>query len=144
MRTLKHLWTIVAVWAVLFGTSSCRQTEQSVSGKIEIAPLLERIPIHPQAALYLIVRPAGQTQGPPLAVQRFTPPFRFPVEFKITQKDAMIPETPFDGPFELTARLSQSGSASPAMRGDFEGEAATSPVPVGSTDVLIRLSKVKE
>jgi hypothetical protein len=122
--------------------SACTKKAPTVSGKIEIASLLERIPIQPTAALYLIARPAGQTSGPPLAVKRFTPPFRFPIEFTLSAQDLMIPDTPFEGPLEINVRLSQSGSASPANKGDFEGTAQANPVQVGSKDLEVRLSKI--
>jgi hypothetical protein len=125
------------------GTPAGSQETQTISGKIELAPLLQRTPIQPSAAIYLIARSAGQVGGPPVAVKRFTPPFHFPIPFTLSKGDSMIADTPFEGPFTLTARLAQSGSATPASPGDFEGEVATGPVQLGQKDVEIRLAKVR-
>ena len=92
-----------------------------ITGKITLAPLLERTTIQPSAAIYLIARPAGQTAGPPVAVKQFLQPFHFPIEFTLSKSDAMMPNSPFQGSFDITVRLAQSGSATPASPGDFEG-----------------------
>jgi hypothetical protein len=134
---------LAALLVIFVLCCACTKKPKEISGKIEIAPLLERIPIHPSAALYLIARAAGQQGGPPLAVKRYTPPFRFPIEFTLSAQDAMMPDTPFEGSIDISARLSQSGSASPASTGDFEGDVATGPVAVGTKDVEVRLAKVK-
>jgi hypothetical protein len=114
-----------------------------IAGKIELAPLLERTPIQPSAAIYLIARPAGQAGGPPVAVKQFTQPFHFPIAFSLSKADAMMPNTPFQGAFDLTARLAQSGSAIPAASGDFEGFVESGAVQVGQKNVEVRLSKVR-
>jgi len=140
MKLRNLLFALLVIFSMC---SACTKKPKEISGKIEIAPLLERVPIQPGAALYLIARAAGQQGGPPLAVKRYTPPFRFPIEFTLSAQDAMMPDTSFEGSFDITARLAQSGSASPALEGDFEGDVPNGPVTAGSKDIEVRLSKIK-
>jgi hypothetical protein len=118
--------------------------DQMITGKISVAPLLERATIQPSAAIYLIARPAGQAGGPPMAVKQFTQPFHFPIEFTLSKADAMMPNSPFEGSFDITVRLAQSGSAIPASPGDFEGVVESGAVQVGQKNVEIRLSKIRQ
>lgn len=115
----------------------------AVTGTIELAPLLERNPISKDAVIYLIARNPGETMGPPIAVKRITQPFHFPIPFTLSKSDAMLPEAPFTGPFALTVRIAQSGSATPAQAGDLEGEVPTGPVELGKKDVTLRIAKVR-
>jgi len=115
-----------------------------ITGKISVAPLLERATIQPSAAIYLIARPAGQAGGPPTAVKQFTQPFHFPIEFTLSKADAMMPNSPFEGAFDITVRLAQSGSAIPASPGDFEGVVESGAVQAGQKNVEIRLSKIRQ
>lgn len=124
--------------------SKAPSAEETITGKIELAPLLERTPIKPSAAIYLIARPAGRENGPPVAVKRFTPPFQFPISFTLSKADAMMPNMPFQGTMDITVRLAQSGSAMPAASGDFEGIVENGPIPVGQKNIIIRLSKVRQ
>jgi hypothetical protein len=118
--------------------------DQVITGKISVAPLLERATIQPSAAIYLIARPAGQAGGPPTAVKQFTQPFHFPIEFTLSKADAMMPNSPFEGAFDITVRLAQSGSAIPASPGDFEGVVESGAVQAGQKNVEIRLSKIRQ
>lgn len=126
------------------GLPSAVLNDGVITGKISLAPLLERSTIRPSAAIYLIARPAGQTAGPPVAVKQFLQPFHFPIEFTLSKSDAMMPNTPFQGSFDITVRLAQSGSATPASPGDFEGFVESGPVQAGQKNVEVRLSKVRQ
>ena len=46
----------------------------------------------------------------PLAVKKIQSP-EYPVKFELSQKDAMMRNFKFEGPFKITARVSPSGSA---------------------------------
>jgi len=135
---------LAALSLVAFLPSCTKKKTNTISGKIEIAPLLGRLPIRQSAALYLIAHAAGDASGPPIAVKRFTPPFHFPITFTLSSQDEMIPDVPFDGPFDISVRLAQSGSATPSAKGDFEGSAEPGPVQLGSKDVEIRLARVRQ
>ena len=139
MRNL--VFTVIFALAVPACTS---KKETVVVGTIQMAVELQS-KIAPSAALYIIARPIGAQGGPPLAAQRVAQPFRFPIEFKLTQADAMAPDQPFQGEVTVTARVSQSGSASPASAGDIEGVSTPSIVEVGSGKKLaIELIQVRK
>jgi hypothetical protein len=158
MRSLLTLILLSFCSFALVGTTGCTKKSESptaasslvvsgdgiITGKISVAPLLERTTINPSAAIYLIARPAGQAGGPPTAVKQFTQPFHFPIEFTLSKADAMMPNSPFEGAFDITVRLSQSGSAIPASPGDFEGVVESGAVQAGQKNVEIRLSKIRQ
>jgi hypothetical protein len=92
-----------------------------VSGTVQIAPDLQgKAPAG--ATLFLIVRRAGSTGGPPLAVKRIESP-RFPLAFSIGPDDRMIKAMPFAGPLTISARLDADGNAMTRAPGDLQGEA---------------------
>jgi cytochrome c-type biogenesis protein CcmH len=64
----------------------------------------------------------------------------FPFSFRLSAGDAMMPGIPFEGPFDLTARLSRSGDATPHS-GDLEGAAKN--VSVGSRGVTVVVDSVR-
>jgi hypothetical protein len=109
-----------------------------ITGVIEIAPE-HTGPVPAGATLYLIVRVAGRATGAPLAVQQVPAP-TFPFEFEITERDAMIENTPLVGDLSITARLDQDGDAFSTTAGDLSGE--VSPVVAGDSGVVIRLQEV--
>jgi hypothetical protein len=123
--------------------SPVAQADSGIMGTIELAPLLERNPISKDAVIYLIARNPGETMGPPIAVKRIVQPFHFPMTFTLSKADAMLPDAPFVGPFALTVRIAQSGSATPAQKGDMEGEVPTGPVEMGRKDVVLRIAQVR-
>jgi hypothetical protein len=55
----------------------------------------------------------------------------------------MMPGGAFDGNVTLSARVSQSGSATPVRPGDIEGFPKAAFVPVGTHDVEIELDQVR-
>ncbi len=86
----------------------------AISGSVSCAPALGGCS---GAALYIIARSAGSQQI--VAVRKQEAP-RFPLRFSISGADAMTEGTAFEGPLDLTARLSLAGDAIPA-KGDVEG-----------------------
>ena len=125
------------------GLTGCTKKEKKIEGIIELSPQFQKS-LSPQAVLYVIARPIGATSGPPIAVKRFTQPFAFPIEFTLTQQDVMIPETPFEGQLAITARVAQTGSATPAQPGDVEGTAQPNPVQVGEGKFRIQLDQLRK
>ena len=91
----------------------------------------------PQDLLYVIARSSDTRQV--VAVRR-EEGVRFPFSFRLSAADAMMPGVPFTGPFDLTARLSRSGDASP-QAGDLEG--AVKGVTAGSRGVRIVVDTVR-
>lgn len=106
-------------------------------GTIRISDeLAGRIPS--RAVLFLIARTGNA--GPPTAVRRIAAP-RFPLEFTIGPDDRMIAAMPFEGPFQLTARVDVDGDATTRNPGDLQGEAAGAFAP-GDTDIEIVIDEV--
>jgi cytochrome c-type biogenesis protein CcmH len=98
----------------------------------------------PQSAvLFVIVRPAGQTGGPPLGVARVDRP-QFPLEVTVDDRNAMLPQQSLSAQEKLSfqARLSLSGEPG-ARAGDWESE----PVEIasgGADTVSLLLSRPVE
>ena len=67
--------------------------------------------------LFVIARNAASRQ---VVAVRKEEGVRFPFSFRLSSADAMMAGTPFEGPFDITARLSRSGDAIP-QAGDLEG-----------------------
>lgn len=88
-------------------------------------------------ALYVIARKAGARDI--VAVKKVDAP-QFPADFELSGADVMVQGTAFQGPLDLTARLSKSGDAIPAP-GDLEG--TTRNVAGGATGVAITLDTVR-
>jgi cytochrome c-type biogenesis protein CcmH len=109
----------------------------SVSGTVSVAPALAGR-LAPTDVLYLIARNART--GAVVAVRR-EDGVRFPFAFGLGPGDVMVQGTPFDGPFDITARLSKSGDAV-AAKGDIEGGARG--VALGAKGVAITLERVRE
>ena len=71
----------------------------------------------------------------PVAVLRIPNP-KFPLKFKMGADEAMVPGTPFKGPFAITARFSATGDAM-----DKSGPEAvvSTPVKVGTSNLKLEL-----
>ena len=107
---------------------------EGVSGTVE-APGLGTPPVG--AVLFVFVRAAGQTGGPPLAVRRMTPR-AFPLDFEIGPQDAMMARGPFPDQVTVEARL--DGDGDPLSRSPGDRSAASGPVPPGTTGIVLRLA----
>lgn len=110
--------------------AGCFEAEKKVSGTIDILPEF-KTKIGPNAALYVVARPAGQTAGPPAAVRKFAQPLIFPIQFQLLKQDSMFPENPFEGELSISVRIAQGGSATPVTAGDLEGTSTPKVVRVG-------------
>jgi len=104
---------------------------QTISGEVSIKGEV------PKGVLYIFAKKFGGKMPMPLAVKKINNP-KFPVKFELGQKDAMMKEIPFQGPFSITARISPSGSAM-----DKSGVESTTikEVELGQKDIKIILSK---
>ena len=86
--------------------------------------------------LFLFVRPAGASGGPPLAVQRIPSP-SFPLVFAIGPEDAMVASGPFPERVTVEARLDGDGNAMTDEPGDLSARSETGP---GASGVTLALS----
>lgn len=103
-----------------------------ISGTVTLGP--ETGGAAPAGTLYLIVRVSGRQGGAPLAVKQLTADF--PVAFRVTEADAMVPGTPLIGDMDIIVRLDQDGDAFSRQDGDLE--ASVGPVQVGD-DIEVAL-----
>jgi len=107
-----------------------------VRGTISVAPeLADRVPRN--GVLFVFARPLGG--GPPVAARRL-PVANLPLAFELGPDHRMMQGVPFQGPFQLVARLDTDGNATTRTPGDLQG---TSPAPVspGDTDVILVLDE---
>lgn len=107
---------------------------QTIRGTLRAAPDAAG---PPGAVLYLFVRAADVTGGPPLAVQRL-PAGSLPLEFAIGPGDAMMPGTTFPDRVVVEARLDEDGDAMTTGPGDLT--ARSEPVQPGAEGVALELS----
>jgi hypothetical protein len=112
----------------------------TIAGTISVAPEL-RGRISDGDTLFIIARKGTGGTGAPFAVQRIAAP-RFPLEYRLGPGDVMMAGMAFEGEFHLTVRLSKSGAAGPAQRGDLEGEYPAQ-VKVGARGVDIVIARVR-
>jgi hypothetical protein len=114
---------------------------QTISGTI-LLPAARRADVRKGDAMFLIARRAGGPPGPGsmLAVQRMQVE-DFPRPFTLSNRDAMIPGTPFEGEIAITVRVDKDGDAITRRKGDVYGQA--SGVRVGSHDVTISLDTLQ-
>ena len=111
---------------------------RSISGTIEFAEsIASKIP--EKGVLFLIARPEGVTEGPPMAAKKHSL-IRFPFAFKIGQENVMMEGNSFEGKIKITARWDLDGMPK-ASPDDVEGSVT---VTAGSTDVKIVLDHVIE
>jgi hypothetical protein len=89
--------------------------------------------------LFVFVRTG--VAGPPTAVKRISAP-SFPLEFSIGPGDRIIEGMPFDGPFQVTARLDADGSVTTREAGDLVGTVVESVSP-GAKGIAITLDQVE-
>lgn len=109
---------------------------KSITGTVELDQKIAKEIPSENLRLFILLRPKGQTSGPPMAVQLFGE-VEFPLSFEIGQKDAMMPGTTVEGPVEVIVRVDRDGNAK-SSPGDLEGQ--TNAV-VGDKDIKIMLDK---
>lgn len=106
---------------------------EPVSVAVEWAPGPE--PDVDAAVLFVIVRPEGQTAGPPLAVRRIPRP-EIPLTVEIGPDDAMIAGTLFPDRVVVEARIDQDGIATTRGAGDWSSQAEPA-VPGGEARLVL-------
>ncbi len=108
----------------------------AISGTVSITQGLARNAVG-KPALFLIARKGRR--GPPLAVLRVRNP-RFPLPYRLTKENVMVPGRSFEGKVRLTVRVDSDGSAGPPQPEDLEGRFPDE-VEVGSANVNIVVKK---
>jgi len=122
--------------------SAAPSSSAQISGKISIDAKLKG-GIDPNAALFIIARPATGGGGPPLAVKKIDRP-TFPVDYTLSQDNVMMQGTPFTGKINLTVRLDKDGNPVTRSPGDMTGEYKKNPVEVGTKNVDVVIDQATE
>ena len=120
--------------------ASASPSSSQISGKITVDPKL-KANIDPNAALFIIARPAAGGGGPPLAVKKIDRP-TFPVDYTLSQDNVMMQGTPFTGKINITVRLDKDGNPVTRTPGDISGDYKKNPVQVGAKNVDVVLDQV--
>jgi cytochrome c-type biogenesis protein CcmH len=115
-------------------------TSAQVSGTLTIDPKL-KVNVDPNAALFIIARPAGGAGGPPLAVKKIDKPV-FPLTYSLSQENVMMQGTPFAGKINITVRLDKDGNAVTRTPGDMTGDYKKNPVEVGAKNIDVVINQV--
>ena len=139
MRT--RLLTTAALLMMPFLGGCDEGSGPSVSGTISLAPEHQKV-LGASDTLFVIARPKGAEQGPPMAVLRIVG-MKFPVKYTITQEDVLQPNTPFQGEMTVQAFIKKSGFVGMSTPGDMEG-AYDQPVSVGATNVDFAIDTISK
>ena len=123
-------------------SSAAPSSSAQIGGKITIDPKL-KASLDPNAALFIIARPATGGGAPPLAVKKIDRP-KFPLDYTLTQENVMMQGTPFTGKINITARLDKDGNPVTRTRGDMTGEYKKNPAEVGTKNVDIVIDQASE
>jgi cytochrome c-type biogenesis protein CcmH len=120
-------------------TTAAATPSAQISGRISLDPKL-KANLDPNAALFIIARPAGAAGGPPLAVKKIDKPV-FPLSYSLGQENVMMQGAAFTGKINLTVRLDKDGNPTTRGAGDLTGDYKKNPVEVGTknVDVVIDL-----
>jgi tetratricopeptide (TPR) repeat protein len=113
-----------------------------ISGKITIDAKL-KASIDPNAALFIIARPAGGAAGPPIAVKKIDKPV-FPLTYSLSQENVMMQGTPFTGKISIAVRLDKDGNPVTRGPGDMTGDYKKNPAEVGAKNVDIVIDQLTQ
>jgi len=129
----------VAAWMGLAHGCEAPNTQNTIAGRVTIAPELVS-KVSPTDTLFVIVRRPGGSPRP-LAVKRVDSP-QFPVSFEITSADVMVQGTELRGMVDVIARVDKDGKAGQPQPGDLEGQYEKNPTLPGGKDLEIVIRKV--
>jgi len=121
-------------------TTAPASPSPQITGKITIDPKL-KANLDPNAALFIIARPAGGAAGPPLAVKKIDRP-TFPLDYTLGQENVMMQGTPFIGKINITVRLDKDGNPATRGVGDMTGDYKKNPVEVGVKNADITIDQM--
>ena len=110
-------------------------TGRRVAGTIDVdASIRGKLPAG--GILFVFARPAGGSEGPPIAVKRL--PARFPATFELSEVDSMMGQ-PLPDQLLIEARLDEDGD--PTTRPPTDPKARLDRVKVGRTDLRLVLKR---
>ena len=123
-------------------TAATAPSSAEISGKITVDPKL-KANLDPNAALFIIARPAGVAGGPPLAVKKIDKP-AFPLSYSLGQENVMMQGTPFTGKINIIVRIDKDGNPTTRGAGDMTGEYKKNPVEVGTKNVDVVIDQMTQ
>lgn len=132
----------IFLFVILTSIFSFADTQKAISGKVTLAKGADK-DLKPHGALFIFAKKAGQESAngtPPLAVLRVVDP-QFPYDFSLSAENAMMPGTPFEGPFAVYARYSPSGDALDKSGPQGVGGNAKDKIKLGQKNLQIELKK---
>ena len=106
-----------------------------VAGTVDVDPSI-RGKLPAGGILFVFARPAGGSEGPPVAVKRL--PARFPATFELSEADSMMGQ-PLPDQLLIEARLDEDGD--PTTRPPTDPKARLDGVKVGRTDLRLVLKR---
>lgn len=119
-------------------TTGCDDPDsQAVRGVVTLSPEV-KAKIGSSDALFVVARPAGTKEGPPLAVIKMVG-MSFPAEYRLAQEDVMMPGAWFRGKLDIKASLRKSGFVGVPTKHDLAGSAKAAVEP-GTKGVDIELA----
>jgi cytochrome c-type biogenesis protein CcmH len=110
-------------------------TGRRVAGTVDVDPSL-RGKLPAGGVLFVFARPAGGSEGPPVAVKRL--PARFPAMFELSEADSMMGQ-PLPDQLLIEARLDEDGD--PTTRPPTDPKARLDGVKVGRTNLRLVLKR---
>jgi hypothetical protein len=118
------------VLSLLFTVFCLSASAAEISGEVTLA---KGVTLKPGGVLFIFAKKAGNPM--PAAVLRVPEP-KLPYKFSLSEKNAMVPGHPFDGPYTITARYSPTGDA---MDKTGPEGIQDKPVAVGSKNVNVEM-----
>jgi cytochrome c-type biogenesis protein CcmH len=140
-KLLAEMPTVSAGKAPPSRASAASAPSAQISGKITIDPKL-KASIDPNAALFIIARPAG-AGGPPLAVKKIDRP-TFPLDYSLSQENVMMQGMPFTGKINITVRLDKDANPVTRTAGDLTGDYKKNPAEVGAKNVDVIIDQITQ
>lgn len=117
------------------------EAKDSISGTITL-PAARKKDVGKGDTLYIVARKAGGPgPGMMLAVQKHAVG-DFPMAYQLSNRDVMVPGTPFEGEINLSVRVDKDGDPMTRKKGDVSGQALG--VKVGSKNIDIALDTVQK
>ncbi len=133
VRALRARVLLAAAGAAL-ALCACRAKGFSLSGTVTVSTPLHERAQRPNSVLFIVAKNMG---GVPVAVRRVVNPV-FPVLYRLSAPDLLLPGAAPRGPFLIEVEENSSGDVGRPQPGDLEGR-RPDPVPNGSRqgDVVI-------
>jgi cytochrome c-type biogenesis protein CcmH len=123
-------------------TANAATSSAQISGQISLDPKL-KANLDPNAALFIIARPASVAGGPPLAVKKIDKP-AFPLSYSLGQENVMMQGTLFTGTINIIVRVDKDGNPTTRGAGDMTGEYKKNPVEVGTKNVDVVIDQMTQ